>query len=52
MSVAETDPPPLAEPPPSTPGPVAAGGYWADLRGDSVGMVGVCSLVLLLVEGR
>ncbi|MEM1066078.1 MAG: ABC transporter permease [Pseudomonadota bacterium] len=48
MSLADPDPQ-AAEAPGAASEPVVAGGYWADLRGDTVGMIGVVSLGLLFL---
>ncbi len=48
MSLADPDPQ-AAEAASPSPEPVVAGGYWADLRGDTVGMIGVVSLGLLFL---
>ncbi|MEO0703317.1 MAG: ABC transporter permease [Pseudomonadota bacterium] len=49
MSLAEPDPQTVTEAPTAAPDQVVAGGYWADLKGDRVGMIGVVSLALLFL---
>lgn len=49
MSLAEPDPQTMTEAPTAAPDTAIAGGYWADLKGDRVGMIGVVSLALLFL---
>lgn len=49
MSVAEPDPQTVAEPPGAPADTAIGGGYWADLKADRVGMIGVVSLGLLFL---
>ena len=49
MSIAEPDTSAVAEAPHAAPVTAVAGGYWADLKADRVGMFGVASLGLLFL---